>query len=116
MLPREGQHPRTGGSAQSRQSQDLSDFLQRKAECLRLLDKTQFFNRRFSVPAVPCWLAWGPYLWADGMRPRSDGLTWACSDLAADGTHPSDDGRRKVADMLLGFMNADATAREWYLR
>lgn len=62
------------------------------------------------------WLAWGPYLWADGMRPRSDGLTWACSDFAPDGTHPSDAGRRKVANMLLAFMSSDATARGWYLR
>jgi hypothetical protein len=62
------------------------------------------------------WVAWGPYLWADGLRPRSDGLTWACSDLAADGTHPSGAGRLKVAELLLAFMKTDPTARIWFLR
>ena len=63
------------------------------------------------------WVAWGPYLWADGVRPRSDGLTWACSDLSSsDGTHPSSSGQQKVAAMLLDFMRTDATAREWFLQ
>lgn len=66
------------------------------------------------TPAAP-WLAWGPYLWADGMNPRSDGLTWACADLSADGTHPSSAGRQKVAQALLSFVRTDPTAREWYL-
>ena len=62
------------------------------------------------------WLAWGPYLWADGLRPRSDGLTWACGELGPDGTHPSDAGRRKVADMLISFVKSDATASTWFGR
>jgi hypothetical protein len=63
------------------------------------------------------WVAWGPYLWADGLKPRSDGLTWACADFSAsDGTHPSATGQQKVASMLLEFVRADATAREWFLR
>jgi len=66
--------------------------------------------------AAAPWLAWGPYLWADGLRPRSDGLTWSCSDLGPDGTHPSETGRRKVADLLLSFMKSDPTARLWFLR
>jgi hypothetical protein len=65
--------------------------------------------------AVAPWVAWGPYLWADGLTPRSDGLTWACSDLAADGTHPGTTGRQKVAEMLLAFVHQDGTAREWFL-
>jgi hypothetical protein len=65
-------------------------------------------------PAAP-WLAWGPYLWADGTNARSDGLTWACSDLSSDGTHPSPAGRQKVANALLAFVRTDPTAREWYL-
>jgi lysophospholipase L1-like esterase len=63
------------------------------------------------------WVAWGPYLWADGTRPRSDGLTWACSDLSSsDGTHPSVSGQQKVAALLLDFVRADPTAREWFLQ
>jgi hypothetical protein len=62
------------------------------------------------------WLAWGPYLWADGLVPRSDGLTWLCSDFANDGTHPSQSGRQKVAQMLLSFFKTNETARVWFLR
>jgi hypothetical protein len=60
------------------------------------------------------WLAWGPYLWADGLTPRADNLTWLCSDFANDGTHPSINGRIKVADLLLTFVHQDETARLWY--
>lgn len=63
---------------------------------------------------VAPWLAWGPYLWADGLRPRSDGLTWACSDLAVDGTHPSGAGQQKVAQLLRNFFTTDATTRSWF--
>jgi hypothetical protein len=61
------------------------------------------------------WLSWGPYLWADGLHPRSDGLTWACKDFGSDGTHPSRSGVDKVAGMLLNFFHSDSTARQWYL-
>lgn len=66
-------------------------------------------------PSTAPWLSWGPYLWADGLTPRSDGLTWACSEVQSDGTHPSAVGQRKVADLLLTFMRTDGTARQWYL-
>lgn len=70
----------------------------------------------FEGPAAPApWVAWGPYLWADGTRARSDGLAWACSDFQDDGTHPSGSGREKVAARLLDFVRTDPTAREWYL-
>jgi hypothetical protein len=62
------------------------------------------------------WLAWGPYIWADGLIPRSDGLTWLCSDFQSDGTHPSPSGRQKVAQMLLDFFKTDETAKVWFLR
>jgi lysophospholipase L1-like esterase len=61
------------------------------------------------------WLARGPHLWADGTTPRADGLTWECDDYNADGTHPNDAGRAKVAQQLLDFVRTDPTAREWYL-
>ena len=59
---------------------------------------------------------WGPYLWGDGVTPRkSDGLVWKREDLREDGTHPSDSGRKKVADLLTNFFHTDAYARGWYL-
>lgn len=63
---------------------------------------------------VAPWIAWGPYLWADGLTPRSDGLTWECSNLSNDGTHPSDTGRTKVANMLMNFMLNSPAASPWF--
>jgi lysophospholipase L1-like esterase len=60
------------------------------------------------------WVAWGAYLWADGLNARSDGLTWQIGDFAADGTHPSTSGRMKVAKMLLGFLESADTSRCWF--
>ncbi len=60
-------------------------------------------------------LAWGPYPWANGMTPRSDGLVWQCSDLNSDGTHPANPGRQKVGTMLLNFLKNEETARSWFL-
>lgn len=61
-------------------------------------------------------MSWGPYLWADGETPRSDGLAWQCSDLVADFTHPSESGARKVADQLFAFFRTDPLATPWFLR
>ncbi len=63
------------------------------------------------------WLAWGPYMWADGLNPRAgDGLTWECLDYqSSDGTHPAMGARNKVSNMLLDFMHVDGTAQPWYL-
>jgi hypothetical protein len=66
-------------------------------------------------PVVSPWIAWGPYTWADGLVPRSDGLVWICSDFQNDGTHPSPSGRLKVANRLLEFLKTDATAKPWFL-
>ena len=65
-------------------------------------------------PVQAPWLSWGPYLWADGLTPRSDGMTWACSAFAADGTHPSASGRNIVADQLLAFFKTDDTTAPWF--
>ena len=59
-------------------------------------------------------LLWGPYMWADGLTPRSDGLTWSQGDYLSDGTHPSTSGRMKVAEMLLDFLKTDEYAGAWY--
>ncbi|NND04150.1 MAG: S-layer homology domain-containing protein, partial [Acidimicrobiia bacterium] len=61
------------------------------------------------------WAAWGPYIWADGTTPRSDGLTWECSDVGEDGIHPSKSGENKVAEMIFEFFSSDATTCSWFL-
>lgn len=61
-------------------------------------------------------LLWGPYLWTDGTKGRSDGITWQQSDTAADGTHPSQTGQQKVARLLLDFFTTDASAKPWFTR
>ncbi len=60
------------------------------------------------------WLAWGPYLWADGLTARSDGLTWACADFEADGTHPSTSGEGKVGLLLLNFFLDSPYTSAWF--
>jgi len=61
------------------------------------------------------WIGWGPYMWADGLTPRSDGLTWSCDDFRKDGTNPSAAGAAKVARLLLQFFKSDPTAKSWFL-
>jgi hypothetical protein len=73
--------------------------------------------------AIAPWVAWGPYIWADGSIPRSDGLIWCdgqsaapCSsegDFESDGTHPSSAGIRKVSGMLLNFF-LDSPYAAWF--
>lgn len=68
-------------------------------------------------PARAPLLLWGPYLWADGTIPRKgDGLIWERNDLAEDGVHPSESGRRKVAEMLLNFFKTDSLAATWFVK
>jgi hypothetical protein len=67
------------------------------------------------VPVVAPWLSWGPYLWADGINPRSDGFTWLQGDMVMDCTHPSASGRAKVACLLLEFFSTDSTTKDWFL-
>jgi hypothetical protein len=67
-------------------------------------------------PVRSPWLAWGPYLWTDGMKGRTDGFVWRREDCAPDGTHPSDAGRRKVAELLLQFLKNEPSAQPWFLK
>jgi hypothetical protein len=61
------------------------------------------------------WVSWGPYLWADGLTARSDGLIWERNDFEPDGVHPSAQGALKVATMLLEFFQNDTAAKSWFL-
>ncbi len=79
-------------------------------------DPTLNFSPDTGLPVEVPWLSWGPYLWADGLTPRSDGLIWECEDLSEnDGTHPSPSGAAKVAGLLLDYFSADATTRTWFV-
>ncbi len=60
------------------------------------------------------WVSWGPYLWANGLTPRSDGLIWERSDFEPDGVHTSAQGALKVARMLLEFFQKDTAANLWF--
>ncbi|MCX6154373.1 MAG: hypothetical protein NT007_09445 [Candidatus Kapabacteria bacterium] len=67
-----------------------------------------------SNPKVP-WISWGPYLWANGLKARNDGLTWAVSDfVTSDGTHPSTSGRLKVANLLVDFFTSNNLTIPWF--
>jgi hypothetical protein len=62
------------------------------------------------------WIAWGPYFWAAGTQPRSDGLTWVQSDFnPSDGTHPATGARQKVGAMLLSFFKSSAETQCWFV-
>jgi hypothetical protein len=66
-------------------------------------------------PVRSPWIAWGPYLWADGLKGRSDGFVWRREDFGPDGTHPSPAGQHKVARLLLAFLKREPTSRSWFL-
>jgi hypothetical protein len=69
---------------------------------------------RAKGPVRAAWMAWGPYIWADGVKPNKAGLVWLREDLSPDGVHPSVKGREKVAQQLLEFFQKDSTAVPWF--
>ena len=64
--------------------------------------------------AVSGWLAWGPYLWADGTTARSDGLVWNQSDFESDGNQPSQSGEDKVATLMMDFFKNSPHTQCWF--
>jgi hypothetical protein len=66
-------------------------------------------------PVRAPWVSWGPYLWANGSTKRADGFAYEEADFAADGTHESPAGQRKVGGLLLQHFKTDPTTRGWFL-
>ncbi|PYX29682.1 MAG: hypothetical protein DMG77_11850 [Acidobacteria bacterium] len=53
---------------------------------------------------VAPWITWGPYFWANGTTPRSDGLSYVRADYTErDGLHPSPEGIKKIAAFMLNW-------------
>jgi hypothetical protein len=91
-------------------------FAYETAFSVRWVIQDQIASEKKGKVAGPI-LLWGPYLWADGIRPRkSDKLVWERKDLGADGVHPSKNGGQKVARLLLEFFKNDPGAKTWFVK
>lgn len=60
------------------------------------------------------WVAWGPYLWANGAQARADGLAWLRGDFEADGETLAPSGAAKGAKLLFDFLLREPTAKSWF--
>jgi hypothetical protein len=61
------------------------------------------------------WLSWGPYLWANGDKPRQDGFRYQLSDFRDDDRmHHSLAGMKNLGNVLLRFFKTDTTTRGWF--
>jgi hypothetical protein len=74
---------------------------------------------KFTEPGkVAPWIAWGPYVWADGLTPNSEGLFWECEvDFAPDGGgyHLTNAGKDKEAERIFDFFEHNPTTRRWFM-
>lgn len=67
---------------------------------------------KFTSPgAVAPWIAWAPYVWADGTT--TSGAKWECSDFV-DSVHLSSQGQAKIGLDMDAFYNSASTATPWY--
>jgi hypothetical protein len=67
-------------------------------------------------PVEAPWMGWSFYYWANGLIPRSDGITWSCQDLKSDGLHPAGPwGHEKIAQYLLNWFKTGDVAAPWFL-
>jgi hypothetical protein len=62
------------------------------------------------------WIAWGPYWWADGLKPRADGLFWTRAMFVGDGAHPSQEGEEQTAALLMDFFKTSSHTVSWFLK
>lgn len=68
-------------------------------------------------PVTAPWMGWSFYYWANGLIPRSDGITWSCPDIKSDGLHPSVPiGEIKVGGYLLDWFKTADLATPWFLQ
>lgn len=58
-------------------------------------------------------VAWGPYFWADGVNPNTQGLSWSCSNFYSDGVHPNRSGADKMIPRMISFFKSDSTSTPW---
>jgi hypothetical protein len=68
------------------------------------------YVKKLSAPIL-----WGPYMWANGLVPRSDGLIWNRSDFDENGVDPSQTGESKIAGILIDFFKTSPYTRCWFL-
>ena len=64
---------------------------------------------------VAPWIGWGPYWWADGDNPRSDGLSWPREYYDDGGGHLSKTGEDAAAQILLDFFKTSDLSTPWFL-
>jgi hypothetical protein len=68
-------------------------------------------------PVKAPWMSWGPYLWANGEKPRADGFHFVLKDfMETDQMHESPTGQIKVGTQMLQFFKSDPTTRSWFVR